>query len=217
VATFTTGDYAVMSDEMRRSAVAGAPIVLDWLRRHEDRGRVPRRILDVGCGPGWWAATFAALGCDVAGVDGPDGGDALGDRYDTVDLEGDWAAVTGISWDVAVCLEVAEHLSPDAADTFIRTLTTVAPIVVFSAAIPGQGGVGHVNERWQTYWADLFHTHGWYTASGPRDELWTVDGVAPYYPQNIFVAWSGNALDVDDGDVIDVVHPGVWRHVTRRG
>jgi hypothetical protein len=46
-------------------------------------------------------------------------------------------------FDLAVCLEVAEHLPPERAESFIRELCDLAPVVLFSAAIPGQGGTGH--------------------------------------------------------------------------
>jgi len=39
-------------------------------------------------------------------------------------------------------------------------LVKAAPVVLFSAAIPLQGGTEHVNEQWQSYWAKLFAEHG---------------------------------------------------------
>src|SRR5579862_3100091 len=59
----------------------------------------------------------------------------------------------GRSFDLAMSFEVAEHLPPDAAKGFVDSLTRLAPLVLFSAAIPFQGGVGHINEQWPEYWA----------------------------------------------------------------
>ena len=56
--------------------------------------------------------------------------------------------------DLVVCLEVAEHVPPLSAGDFIASLTRLASIILFSAAIPYQGGDGHLNEQWPEYWAD---------------------------------------------------------------
>lgn len=213
---FTAADYQLMSDEMRESAAAAAGPILAWLQRHASSGWWPRRIVDVGCGPGWWAARLAALGCEVLGVDGPDGGEALrgAGRY----LEHDLAAAGELPgrYDVAFCLEVAEHLAPADGAQLVRALTRLAPVVVFSAAVPGQGGVGHINERWQPHWAAMFDECA--TTAAIRDELWTVEGLAPYYPQNLFVAWRAGVIVPPSRPVDAVVHPGVWAHINdRRG
>lgn len=216
--TFTGAEYRLMGDEMARSAGLAAPLIVDWLRAYARPGWEPRTVLDVGCGPGWWAARFGELtGGEVLGVDGPDGGEQLDGRYVEVDLAGDWRAVVGDDgWDVAVCLEVAEHLAAPLAERLIGDLTAVARVVVFSAAIPGQGGVGHVNERWQPYWADLFGWYGWETTAAIRDPLWSVEGLAPYYPQNMMIAYDRRCLAPPERPVTAVVHPGVWCHITRR-
>lgn len=65
------------------------------------------------------------------------------------------------SFDLACALEVAEHLPADVANQFVALLVNAAPVEVFSAAIPRQGGKGHVNEQWPTYWASLFANHGY--------------------------------------------------------
>ena len=60
------------------------------------------------------------------------------------------------TFDLAQCLEVAEHLDPAASETLVDNLVAHAPIVVFSAAPPGQGGENHLNERPYEFWRDLF-------------------------------------------------------------
>ena len=67
----------------------------------------------------------------------------------------------------SISLEVAEHLSPGRAESFISDLCQAAPVVLFGAAIPGQGGVGHLNEQWQSYWANLFEACGSGNAADP--------------------------------------------------
>src|SRR5271154_6290276 len=63
-------------------------------------------------------------------------------------------------FDLALCLEVAEHLPVQRATNLVKTLTTAAQVVLFSAGIPGQGGTGHVNEQWPKYWRQLFEAEG---------------------------------------------------------
>ena len=64
-------------------------------------------------------------------------------------------------YDLAVSFEVAEHLPPWLADKFVDLLCALAPIVVMSAATPGQGGVDHVNEQPHSYWAEKFRSRSY--------------------------------------------------------
>jgi hypothetical protein len=57
-------------------------------------------------------------------------------------------------------LEVAEHLSGKAGACLVHTLTQAAPLVMFSAAVPGQRGSHHINEQWPGYWRSLFTDEG---------------------------------------------------------
>lgn len=229
--TFTDEQYQALSDEMRRSARAATPIVLEHLLLRVDDGWAPHRVVDVGCGPGWWAREFFdRYATEALGVDGPFGGQAIRDRnvptcrYVEADLTGPFLATPGLKpiadparWDLALCLEVAEHLPDDRAHSFATALRALAPVVVFSAAIPGQGGIGHVNEQWPDYWAAMFRKAGWCTSGDIRWQLWDEPDLAPYYAQNMFVAWEPTKLWGPSEPVRGVVHPGVWSHVTRRG
>lgn len=231
--TFTEENYRLMSDEMRRSAEVAVPVIVRWLLDHRADGTypgggwAPERAIDVGCGPGWWAAHLHADYCtEVLGLDGPEGGKAITD-LDIPLLRFAEADITRLMpeddqrRDLAVSLEVGEHLTADQAAPFVATLQQLAPVVVFSAAIPGQGGVGHVNERWPDWWAAMFRDSGWETSGAIRRHLWDLDGLAPYYAQNMFVAWEPGCLELpygtEQGKVDALVHPGVWSHVTGRG
>jgi hypothetical protein len=75
-------------------------------------------------------------------------------RFTPVDLERPFTLER--AFDCAVSLEVAEHVSAAHADQFVDSLIKFAPIVVFSAAIPFQGGFQHINEQWPDYWAERF-------------------------------------------------------------
>lgn len=123
----------------------------------------PRSVVDVGCGLGGWLKAMQAVGVqDFVGIDGPWGDpDHLlisPSRFRAMDLREPLDVPD--RFDMAISVEVAEHLPPERSAGFVADLVALAPIVVFSAAIPGQGGRGHINERWQSEWARMFAEHG---------------------------------------------------------
>lgn len=60
-------------------------------------------------------------------------------------------------FNLAYCFEVAEHLPEDLGVRLVKFVAKQAPLVVFTAAQPGQGGTGHINERPKSYWIEKFH------------------------------------------------------------
>lgn len=171
--------YETIRAGCQASAAVVVPLVMAEL--------APRTVVDVGCGEGWWGRAFAELGgCHVLGMDGPSGGTALPDQYVTVDLTYPFASLARA--DLAVALEVAEHLPPERADGFIEDLCTVAPLVLFSAAIPGQGGTGHLNEQWPAYWVERFNRNGFAVSGALRWQIWGDLRVENWYRQNLLVA-----------------------------
>jgi hypothetical protein len=125
----------------------------------------------------------------VIGLDGSYvQGSPLGDRFLPHDLAGPVPEHLAGRFDLAACLEVAEHLPATRADSLISDLCALAPIVVFSAAIPGQGGVGHVNEQWPDYWTARFALSGFEVSGALRWLVWGAPEVEPWYQQNLLVA-----------------------------
>ena len=162
------------------SARVIAPLLVDLVH--------PGSVLDVGCGDGAWIGAFAALGvAETLGVDTADPAavELAPDRYRQVDLNQGFDP--GRRFDLAVCLEVGEHLRADAARDLVATLVRSAPVVAFSAAIPGQGGIGHVNEQWPDWWRARFADHGYRQHDVLRAALWTNPDVAFWYAQNLFL------------------------------
>jgi hypothetical protein len=90
-------------------------------------------------------------------------------------------------FDLVVSLEVAEHLPKSCAKTFIRSLTKLGPVILFSAAIPFQGGTAHLNEQWPDYWANYFKDNGYAAIDCLRKRVWQDDKLDWWYAQNILV------------------------------
>ena len=93
-------------------------------------------------------------------------------------------------FNLAICLEVGEHLPPERAPGFVADLTSLAPVVLFSAAVPGQGGTHHVNEQWSEYWVALFEAEGWVCRDAVRPWIRSNEDVAWWYRQNLYLAIS---------------------------
>src|SRR5439155_12477145 len=107
------------------------------------------------------------------------------DSFISADLRG--GLDLGGTFDLCMSLEVAEHLPAAAASRFVESLTRLSPVVLFSAAVPGQTGVGHINERWPDYWMSLFAGHGYVQLDPFRHQLWHDSRVEWWYRQNLFL------------------------------
>jgi hypothetical protein len=151
---------------------------------------VPKSLLDVGCGTGTWAKAVRDNGvADTLGIDGnalsPTAFISQSD-FKLVDFTTSWNL--GRCFDMALCLEVAEHLDEQYASLLVECLTRHADKIVFSAACPGQGGQHHVNCQWPEYWQQRFNTFGYACVDSIRPNIWTDHRIAPWYRQNMFVA-----------------------------
>lgn len=150
----------------------------------------PSSIVDVGCGVGIWLQEFLRAGVPhVLGVDGehvtaaglriPESCFAAHDLASPLRLDR--------TFDMALSLEVGEHLPPASAGAFVESLCLLAPVVAFSAAIPFQGGGGHVNEQWPDYWAALFARYGRVPVDILRPLVWNDGDIAWWYRQNLLL------------------------------
>ncbi|MCX7148617.1 MAG: class I SAM-dependent methyltransferase [Rhodocyclales bacterium] len=126
---------------------------------------LPSSILDVGCGIATWGGAARELGVgDYLGIDGdwvPKNQLRVpAEQFLPADLSQLDRLQVDRHFDLAICIEVAEHLPEAMAAKLVNFLTTHADRVVFGAAVPGQGGTNHVNEQWQFYWAEIFAACG---------------------------------------------------------
>lgn len=202
--------YDVIREGSFRSASKVIPVLLSLIRPHS--------VVDVGCGSGTWLRVFQEKGVqDVFGIDGgkarrleiPD------ESFREVNLAASFSLER--RFDLAVCMEVAEHLPPGRARSFVRDLSGLAPAILFSAAVPGQGGTHHVNEQWPDYWAKIFSEFGYLAFDSLRPRLWNDDAIEWWYRQNMVLylqpqvaAQSG--LPVETSVVpLSLIHPGMLR------
>ena len=137
------------------SAQEIAPLIVDFLQ--------PKSVVDVGCGTGVWLSVFKEQGIeDILSIDG----DYV--NMDSVHIPRENFLPHDLThplkidkkFDLVVSLEAAEHIPSKFARTSVESLTRLGPVIMFSAAIPYQGGENHVNEQWQDYWKVLFNEIG---------------------------------------------------------
>ncbi|NUS16230.1 MAG: class I SAM-dependent methyltransferase [Streptomyces sp.] len=184
--------YAGQQDGSRRSAARVLPLVFDLVR--------PSSVVDVGCGVGSWLAAARQLGVeDVLGVDGPwVSPDALHVPPQCF-RQRDLAHPLHLDrrFDLAMCLEAAEHFDADRADSLVADLCALADVVLFSAAIPGQTGTDHRNEQWPPYWRGRFEQWGYVLVDCLRARLWDDPEIEPWYAQNAFLYVDAGRLAAD--------------------
>lgn len=152
----------------------------------------PATVVDVGCGRGTWLKAFGEAGAKrLVGLDGRwNSQDNMADAaiaFTAVDLNQRLSMPGTDRFDVAMSLEVAEHLEPDSSATFVESLTRLSDVVLFGAAFPGQGGANHINEQLPSYWARLFHERGYAPFDVFRPLVWNDDRVCFWYRQNAFL------------------------------
>jgi SAM-dependent methyltransferase len=179
---YTQSFYEQIGDAATRSAGVILPLVFELTR--------VRSLVDVGCGEANWLAICRKLGVeDVLGIDGDyvdrDRLQIPQSQFQAFDLENPFSL--GRVFDLAISLEVAEHLPADSAPNFVECLTRLAPLVLFSAAIPHQIGNHHVNEQWPDNWAALFKGHNYLPIDFIRKRVWQNDAVEWWYAQNVLL------------------------------
>jgi SAM-dependent methyltransferase len=178
--------------DVHARAVADAPALMRALDRHFPE---VERLIDVGAGSGAYAAEAQRRGRHVVALEHSATGRRAAARQGvhcrSFDLERDPPLQLSERFDLALCIEVAEHVPERLAPRLVGFLSECAPLVVFTAAPPGQGGTGHVNEQPMEYWVDRFDAAGMHhqgELSAALAESFRRDGVrAPYLPRNVMV------------------------------
>lgn len=147
-------------------------------------------VADFGAGQGAWLSVWQRLGVsDITGLDGSHVDQAAllipKDKFLSADLS--QPVRLSRTFDLVQSLEVAEHLPAAAAEEFIDNLVAHSPIVLFSAAVPGQGGEYHVNEQPHGYWRSLFSARKYALLDVVRPSVKDNSNVRPWYRYNTFI------------------------------
>ncbi|PYT57689.1 MAG: hypothetical protein DMG35_19785 [Acidobacteria bacterium] len=194
--TPTPSEYYTKSfyDEIRAGSLHSAEIILPLVLK-----LLPvRSLVDVGCCDGSWLSVARKLGVnDVLGMDGdhidPASLQIPQDCFQPMDLTKPFTL--NRAFDLAISLEVAEHLPADSAAGFVESLTRLAPVILFSAAIPLQGGNHHLNEQWPETWAQLFREHDFLLVDCIRKQVWLNEAVEYWYAQNALLFVQADVLE----------------------
>lgn len=219
--SYTKHFYESVLSGSLSSAREIVPVILELIQ--------PERIIDVGCGNGDWLYVFRELGVEhILGIDG-DWVDVSKlkipiDRFRTVDLKSPFNFEE--QFDLVISLEVAEHITSAAAETFVESLSNLGPVILFSAAIPHQGGSNHLNEQWPDYWARCFQMKGYVAIDCIRKRVWNNQKVEWWYAQNTILFVREDFLEgqprlkkehqLSKDNPLSTVHPRLYLEKVRR-
>jgi glycosyltransferase involved in cell wall biosynthesis len=117
----------------------------------------PDKVLDLGCGPGMHVKAMRKLGINAIGYD-------INPRIKYSEFV-QQKSVFDVKEkaELAICLEVAEHLPEEEAANFAKAVANCIKkegVLIWSAAHPGQGGIGHINCQPKEYWQKLLEEIG---------------------------------------------------------
>lgn len=150
-----------------------------------------KSVCDIGGGIGVWVKTFLELNekGNVLCIDG----DYI--KKDQLVIEENNFVVKDLEdritlktrYDLAISLEVAEHLTSGRAESFVEDLTKISDVVLFLGAVKGQGGEGHINEQFMSYWIQLFDAQDYRAFDIIRPQIQDENNIPWWYKQNIMV------------------------------
>lgn len=183
--------YSNQAENAYKSALATLPFIINLLK--------PKSVVDLGCGIAPWLKACVDLGVsDVLGIEGEYVKELKTyipiENYKFFNLEK--RLTINRHFDLALSLEVGEHLSKDASQNLVDSLCGLSDIILFSAAIIGQEGTMHINEQFPEYWAKLFKLNNYLPVDYIRPLIWDDSKVEVWYKQNILIYVNGNKLDL---------------------
>jgi len=151
----------------------------------------PSSVIDFGCATGTWLAECKRLGANsILGLDGGWVDRELLEIDSEEFTEHDLGAMKYIperKYDLSLCVEVAEHISNNMLEIFVDSITEASDVILFSAAVRGQGGTGHVSEQPQHYWAKQFAMRDYICVDLIRPKIWEHESVNVIYKQNMLL------------------------------
>jgi glycosyltransferase involved in cell wall biosynthesis len=214
------GEHQRLREPTRYTATVVRAILEKWFEFHS--------VIDFGCGTGSWLNCFA-INTDRT---------ILGLEMETFaphEMEIDPGLILHLDlglyvnlqrrFDLALCVEVAEHLDPVHASHIVENCVRHSDVVLFSAALPGQGGLHHLNEQLPGYWAALFEKHDYAVLDRLRPQIWEDPQIPIWYRQNLllyvrrsspsFHAILARSNDGAAGQPLALAHPDYLTYFSR--
>jgi predicted RNA methylase len=175
----------------------------------------PKSVIDIGCGIGTWLSVFKENGVsEILGVDGAYVDKKMLKISEASFKPHDLNTYLNIDrkFDIAICLEVAEHIKESSSDSLVQSLTNVSDTIIFGAAIKGQEGQNHINEQDYEYWQKKFEKHGYKFFDILRYKFWNNTDVDWWYSQNMFVV-SKNNIKIENNYFFPAFHPVLFNGI----
>lgn len=182
-------------------------------------------VIDFGCGMGTWCKALNNLGIkDFLGIDIHQYDSTYmlipNDKYMQFDLRKPLVLTRGT--DIAISVEVAEHIKPEYSDIFISNLCSCSEIVLFSAAISHQGGTGHINEQSCTYWEKIFNKYGYKAIDCIRPYFWNNEQIEIWYRNNCLLYIKQHTYEKISTHIpqntypLDIIHPSMLNRILKK-
>jgi cyclopropane fatty-acyl-phospholipid synthase-like methyltransferase len=180
MANYNENFYKTVESVSNNSAKEFLPIVKNIIPKLET-------AVDFGCGTGEWLFTMKKLyGTKIHGYDGDYAKGTLvidNSEFTPINFETTMPPAPTTKVDLAMSVEVAEHIDVSRARAFVDALCQQSDYILFGAARPKQGGLHHVNEQPQSYWANMFIDNG-YTPVDLRLQVLFLNKISYFYRQN---------------------------------
>ncbi|SMD36479.1 Methyltransferase domain-containing protein [Reichenbachiella faecimaris] len=175
----------------------------------------PKSVIDIGCGTGSWLSVFKSKGVkSILGVDSSIFNQSCfsieESEYQKIDLSTN--VELDKKYDLAISLEVGEHIEESCSDTFIDNLCNASDLILFSAAIPGQGGQMHINEQWPDYWINKFFQRGFEVDDSIKKVFWTNKKIHWWYRQNVLIFKRTTTSGLSTNLPTNLVHPELFEY-----
>jgi hypothetical protein len=151
---------------------------------------VPHIVTDLGGGGGGWLKAFKEAGTEqILCIDHPSvqAQDLLISSNEFLPCDLEKHMPEPVKCDLAISTEFAEHIHASRSQLVVDFLTSSAPVVLFSAAIPRQGGTDHINERWPNFWHHLFHKKEYYLFDVLRPKIIHNATIPWWFRQNLYL------------------------------
>lgn len=206
-------DYYSIHDE---NSYKSATVILNQLSNYIS----PSSIIDWGCGSGTWCkAAIEIWNVSIIGIDQHDF-----DGYQMYISQSNYRKedIRKEIWvnkvELAICVEVIEHIDEYYEDAVIDNICSCSDTILFSGALPFQGGTGHINEKPYSYWVKKFRERGYNLDDRIRRDIWDNSDVEIWYRNNIMLLKKVKTIKIQEQYPLDIIHPDMlYRILKKRG